>query len=147
MKSIYLTLFCILLFACKQNTTSEILKPETISDNQKAEPIIETNSNSENFKLLQGTWVNIDAPLSSLTFTNNQVINRYDGIDAKKNISFTIQNSCGTATPKETPVEEDKYIVTEGDLSECYYIVKIDQENLVLGFWGVETALRFKKKR
>ena len=64
----------------------------------------------------------------------------------KKNIEFSLQDSCAGTNYKDTPTEKDKYIVTTSDTPECYYIVTLDKENLILGFWGVEEPLRFKKK-
>ena len=64
----------------------------------------------------------------------------------KKNIGFSIQDSCAGTNFKDTPIQKDKYIVTTSATPECYYIVTLDKENLILGFWGVEEPLRFKKK-
>jgi hypothetical protein len=151
MKSIYILLFSLVLFSCKEKISSKKIAPKTIEEIQTtATEVLIENTSSETTSLtytkLQGTWLNIDAPLSSLTFKTNKVVNTYDGIDIKKNILFTIQDTCGTITNKETPREKDKYILTTGDNAECYYIVKLDEENLILGFWGGETALRFKKQ-
>ncbi|MGK0386283.1 MAG: hypothetical protein ACI849_000892 [Patiriisocius sp.] len=151
MKPIYILIFSLVLFSCKEKTSSEKLVSETIEEIQTTETKatkenISSETTSLTYAQLQGTWLNIDAPLSRLTFNTNKVVNSYNGIDVKKNILFTIQDTCGTTTTKETPREKDKYIVTTGDTAECYYIVKLDEEDLILGFWGIETALRFKKQ-
>jgi hypothetical protein len=131
MKPIYIAIFTLLFFSCKQTPLKQVITEQeskiTETDNTPGFAI---------YKQLQGTWVNIEAPISSLTFADNKVI---------KNILFSIQNSCGATAAGETPEERDKYIVTSGDTAECYYIVQLDDENLILGFWGEETALRFKK--
>ena len=141
MKPIYITLFALLLFSCKQTS----LKKVTTT---KESEIIETvdTSKAKVYMQLQGTWVNIQSPLSTLSFNNNTVVNSYDGVVVKKNIGFSIQDSCAGTNFKDTPIEKDKYIVTTSATPECYYIVTLDEENLILGFWGVEEALRFKKK-
>jgi hypothetical protein len=98
------------------------------------------------YNQLQGTWVNTQSPASTLTFEAKNVVNSFDGVAIKKNIGFSIQDSCAGTNFKDTPIEKDKYIVTTSDTPECYYIVTLEKENLILGFWGVEEPLRFKKK-
>jgi len=141
MKPIYITLFALLLFSCKQTSLKE-------GTSTKESKIIDTVNTSKDliYNQLQGTWVNIQSPLSTLSFNNNRVVNRYDGVVVKKNIEFSLQDSCAGTNYKDTPTEKDKYIVTTSDTPECYYIVTLDKENLILGFWGVEEPLRFKKK-
>ena len=141
MKPIYISLFALLFFSCKQTS----LKEGTTTKESK---IIETFNTSKDliYNQLQGTWVNIQSPLSTLSFNNNRVVNSYDGVVVKKNIEFSLQDSCAGTNYKDTPTEKDKYIVTTSDTPECYYIVTLDKENLILGFWGVEEPLRFKKK-
>jgi hypothetical protein len=141
MKLIYISLFALLLFSCKQTSSKE-------GTTTKESKIIETFNTSKNliYKQLQGAWVNTQSPLSTLSFNNNTVVNSYDGVVVKKNIEFSLQDSCAGTNYKDTPTEKDKYIVTTSATPECYYIVTLDKENLILGFWGVEEPLRFKKK-
>ena len=141
MKPIYITLFALLLFSCKQTSLKE-------GTTTKESEIIETvdTSKVKVYMQLQGTWVNIQSPASTLTFEAKNVVNSFDGIAIKKNIGFSIQDSCAGTNYKDTPIQKDKYIVTTSDTPECYYIVTLDKENLILGFWGVEEPLRFKKK-
>ena len=141
MKPIYISLFALLFFSCKQTSLKE-------GTTTKESEIIETvdTSKVKVYMQLQGTWVNIQSPLSTLSFNNNRVVNSYDGVVVKKNIEFSLQDSCAGTNYKDTPTEKDKYIVTTSDTPECYYIVTLDKENLILGFWGVEEPLRFKKK-
>ena len=141
MKLIYITLFALLLFSCNQTSSKE-------GTSTKESKIIETFNTSKDliYNQLQGTWVNIQSPLSTLSFNNNRVVNSYDGVVVKKNIEFSLQDSCAGTNFKDTPIQKDKYIVTTSATPECYYIVTLDKENLILGFWGVEEPLRFKKK-
>ena len=141
MKLIYISLFALLLFSCNQTSSKE-------GTTTKESKIIETFNTSKDliYNQLQGTWVNIQSPLSTLSFNNNRVVNSYDGVVVKKNIEFSLQDSCAGTNYKDTPIQKDKYIVTTSDTPECYYIVTLDKENLILGFWGVEEPLRFKKK-
>ena len=141
MKPIYITIFALLLFSCKQTSLKEVTTT-------KESKIIETVNTSRDviYSQLQGTWVNTQSPLSTLSFNNNTVVNSYDGVMVKKNLEFSIQDSCAGTNFKDTPIEKDKYIVTTSDTPECYYIVTLEKENLILGFWGVEEPLRFKKK-
>jgi len=143
MKTTHILLVFLICISCKQNTTSEAESSEII---EEIETVKNSNTTSENYKKLQGTWVNIDAPLSSLTFDENRVINTYNGIDSKKNITFSIGNTCTLKAIKNASKEEDRYINTTGDQEECYYIVQLEDENMVLGFWGIETPLRFRRQ-
>ena len=142
MKPIYITLFALLLFSCKQTSLKEVT---TIKESK----IIDKLNTSRDiiYNQLQGNWVNTQNPLSTLSFNDNTVINSYDGVVVKKNIGFSIQDSCAGTNFKDTPIEKNKYIVTTSDTPECYYIVTLEKENLILGFWGVEEPLRFKKKK
>ena len=141
MKPIYITLFALLLFSCKQTSLKEVTTT-------KESKIIDTVNTSRDviYNQLQGTWVNTQSPLSTLSFNNNTFVNSYDGVVVKKNLEFSVQDSCAGTNFKDTPIEKDKYIVTTSETPECYYIVTLEKENLILGFWGVEEALRFKKK-
>ncbi len=141
MKLIYISLFALLLFSCKQTS----LKEGTSTKESENLDTVNT-SRDKIYNQLQGTWVNTQSPLSTLSFNNNTVVNSYDGVVVKKNIEFSLQDSCAGTNYKDTPTEKDKYIVTTSDTPECYYIVTLDKENLILGFWGVEEPLRFKKK-
>ncbi|CAI8204796.1 MAG: Uncharacterised protein [Flavobacteriaceae bacterium] len=131
MKPIYITLFILLLFSCKKNPTrQEVDNPSSVLIYSK----------------LQGTWINTLDPYSTLTFEDKNVINRYDGIAVKKNIGYTIEDSCAGTNLKNTPIEKNKYIQTNSTPRECYYIIKLDTENLIIGLWGTQQPLRFKKK-
>ena len=141
MKPIYITLFALLLFSCKQTSLKEVT---TIKESKNIDKL--NTSRDVIYNQLQGNWVNTQSPLSTLSFNDNTVINSYDGVVVKKNIGFSIQDSCAGTNFKDTPIEKDKYIVTTSDTPECYYIVTLEKENLILGFWGVEEPLRFKKK-
>ena len=141
MKPIYITLFALLLFSCKQTSLKEVT---TIKESKIIDKL--NTSRDVIYNQLQGTWVNTQNPLSTLSFNDNTVINSYDGVVVKKNIGFSIQDSCAGTNFKDTPIEKNKYIVTTSDTPECYYIVTLEKENLILGFWGIEEPLRFKKK-
>ena len=141
MKPIYITIFALLLFSCKQTSLKEVT---TIKESKIIDKL--NTSRDVIYNQLQGNWVNTQNPLSTLSFNDNTVINSYDGVVVKKNIGFSIQDSCAGTNFKDTPIEKNKYIVTTSDTPECYYIVTLEKENLILGFWGVEEPLRFKKK-
>ena len=141
MKLIYITLFTVLLFSCKQTPLKEVITEQQVKT-------IETDNTSSAaiYSQLQGTWVNIQSPASTLTFQGKVVVNSFDGIAVKKNLGFSLQDSCAGTNFKNTPIEKNKYIVTTSATPECYYIVRLDKENLILGFWGIEEPLKFKKK-
>ena len=141
MKLIYITLFTVLLFSCKQNPLKEVITEQQVKTTET-----DNTSSAALYSQLQGTWVNIQSPASTLTFQGKVVVNSFDGIAVKKNLGFSLQDSCTGTNFKNTPIEKNKYIVTTSATPECYYIVRLDKENLILGFWGIEEPLKFKKK-
>jgi len=141
MKLIYITLFTVLLFSCKQNPLKEVITEQQVKTTET-----DNTSSAAIYSQLQGTWVNIQSPASTLTFQDKVVVNSFDGIAVKKNLGFSLQDSCTGTNFKNTPIEKNKYIVTTSATPECYYIVRLDKENLILGFWGIEEPLKFKKK-
>ena len=141
MKLIYITLFTVLLFSCKQNPLKEVITEQQVKTTET-----DNTSSAAIYSQLQGTWVNIQSPASTLTFQGKVVVNSFDGIAIKKNLGFSLQDSCTGTNFKNTPIEKNKYIVTTSATPECYYIVRLDKENLILGFWGIEEPLKFKKK-
>ncbi|MGK0379779.1 hypothetical protein [Patiriisocius sp. Uisw_017] len=142
MKTTYIILVFLAVISCKKNTSSGVKNSETI---EEIEIVKNDHSTSENYKKLQGTWVNIDAPLSRLTFEGDKVINTYNGANTEKNITFSMGKTCSRKAIKNAS-EEDRYINTTGDSEECYYIVKLEEDSMILGFWGTETPLRFKRQ-
>lgn len=141
MKLIYITLLTVLLFSCKQNPLKEVITEQQVKTTET-----DNTSSAAIYSQLQGTWVNIQSPASTLTFQGKVVVNSFDGIAIKKNLGFSLQDSCTGTNFKNTPIEKNKYIVTTSATPECYYIVRLDKENLILGFWGIEEPLKFKKK-
>ena len=141
MKLIYITLFTVLLFSCKQTPLKEVITEQQVKTTET-----DNTSSAAIYSQLQGTWVNIQSPASTLTFKGKVVVNSFDGIAVKKNLGFSLQDSCTGTNFKNTPIEKNKYIVTTSATPECYYIVRLDKENLILGFWGIEEPLKFKKK-
>ena len=130
-----------MLFSCKQNPLKEVITEQQVKTTET-----DNTSSAAIYSQLQGTWVNIQSPASTLTFQGKVVVNSFDGIAVKKNLGFSLQDSCTGTNFKNTPIEKNKYIVTTSATPECYYIVRLDKENLILGFWGIEEPLRFKKK-
>ena len=141
MKLIYITLLTVLLFSCKQNPLKEVITEQQVKTTET-----DNTSSAAIYSQLQGTWVNIQSPASTLAFQGKVVVNSFDGIAVKKNLGFSLQDSCTGTNFKNTPIEKNKYIVTTSATPECYYIVRLDKENLILGFWGIEEPLKFKKK-
>ena len=83
MNPIYITLFTLLFFSCKQAPLKEGIT-------QQYSKTIDTDNTSKArvYRQLQGTWVNIQSPASTLTFEAKKVVNSYDGIAVKKNYRF-----------------------------------------------------------
>ena len=134
------------LIACKNKSESTSLteKDGTEIENNIPEKTTEKNP-SENLVLLQGTWRNVLDPLSTIVFEGNTSQNLYDGLETGKTILFTIDSTCKNGSNPAGSEEVDKYISTTGSAEECYYIVTLDEENLVMSFLGKGNTLTFKK--
>lgn len=146
-KIIIILLGMILLYSCIDKSSSHFENKEVKKEDVS---LVENNVGAFNatqtIKKLQGTWINIDDPLSSLTFQGNKVINAYNETEVLNNIMYNLSNQCATEVKNNLPKDNYNYIVTSGDSVECYFIEQLDDENLVLKFLGIETLLRFKKE-
>tara|TARA_R110002072_G_scaffold14272_2_gene59419 strand:- start:129266 stop:129715 length:450 start_codon:yes stop_codon:yes gene_type:complete len=139
-------LFTILLIGCKnEGNTSKITDADT-TEVEKNTIDSTTEMTSANFKLIQGTWRNVDDPFSTLVFEGNTTKNFYDGMDVGKIIEFSLGNNCEDGSNPENSSENDAYISTKGSANECYYIVKLDQDSLIMSFLGRGNTLRFKRE-
>ena len=144
-KGFYSIVFLIVIIGCKDKAIQENV--QVTEDGTE----IENNTTHENantkttFQLLQGTWVNVEDPRSSLVFEDSRVKNRYDGIGNDTNIRFSVGNTCSNGSNPDGSEEVDKYISTTGDAKECYYIINLSKESLMLSFLGRGNTLTFKK--
>ena len=134
-----------LFVGCKENKEPKDVVKKNPTEAIKESTTAKDSITAKAHALLQGEWMNIDDNASTILFDGNQSYNRYQGIGNEAEIFFTLGNSCkNRATPTGT-VPTDVFISTSGDSQECYYILKLDNENLVLNYLNGGVSLRFQK--
>lgn len=132
---VYTILLLVFFVACKETSK----KPEPI---QKIE--VET-AKSDTFKMLQGTWMNVQDTLSTISFNGNTSTNAYKGVENGREIYFTLGATCAT-NQNATTREEDRFINTTGAAEECYYIETLDETNLTMKLVAQNIVLQFKRQ-
>ena len=135
MKSIYLIILLSIFTACKNDSkNTKTVKDVTIPE-----------VNSKTLKMLQGTWVNMQDTLSTISFDGNTSKNSYKGVANNRSIFFTIGDHCEKNQSISTG-EKDKYLTTTGAAEECYYIKSLNETKLELMLVAENITLQFKKK-
>lgn len=129
----------LLVVACKNDTKTEIVNV----DNTATEANEITYSN--NLQLLQGSWQNTVDSLSIIKIDGNKIINFYSGKSAGPGAKISLSDNCLENPDPERTLEEDRYISIIGAYSDCYYITKLDKENLQLNFLNGGFDLTFKR--
>jgi len=135
LKAIYLLIVLVSFTACK----NESKKVETSVDAKT------TKVNSKSFEMLQGTWVNIQDTLSTISFEGNTSKNSYNGVPNDRSIFFSIDNTC-IANEIASTEEKDKYLNTTGAAEECYYLKTLNETTLELELVGKNMTLQFKRQ-
>jgi hypothetical protein len=100
---------------------------------------------SKTLAMLQGTWVNLQDTLSTISFEGLTSKNSYNGVDTGRKIMFTIGDTCAD-TQRVNTAEKNKYINTTGDASECYYIETLTETELALQLVAQNITLQFKRQ-
>ena len=94
---------------------------------------------------LQGTWVSTDDSKSEMKIEGMSRIQYYDG-EALETENFILANECTEDTNTTNP-KDGEYLVafSAGDVY-CYYIEKLDDNNLELQYQDRGTTLTYTKK-
>lgn len=146
-----LLILCVIASSCntKSNETNDdkILRADTIVANAPAARQImeEASAEAEVPNPLFGEWVSTDDDNNVLIFTNTHrtEVYRVPG-DAEKN-EYQLKADCSSKQATTFNEEGDKYISLKGD-DMCWYIVKIDDNNLELSMMGGRgNTLKYKK--
>lgn len=99
-------------------------------------------------ELLEGVWQDTEDANSYIAFENGQRKEMYAGVMDWSAEPYTLSGSCANEADKGNNVqpEENKYITCkESDM--CWYIVKLDKENLVLSHVGRGNTLSYKRAK
>ena len=132
---LYVSIFFLVYISCNENKTGTTKEPiEAVKDDT-----------AETFKMLQGTWVNVQDTLSTISFEGSTSTNSYNGTPNGRTIHFTIGNNCA-AGQTVTISEKDKYINTTGAAEECYYIKTLTKSTLELQLVASDLTLAFKRQ-
>lgn len=149
-KSILLSLM-VLTIACVQSQT----KP-TKQDNHKNSPA-QTNNHSEkksekhlNIKqtlyLLQGKWQHIEDKSNYLVFEGNYRKETADGMTAWDKEEFSLSDKCLNESDRDNVIEKEEAKYISGIKSDlCWYIIEVDEENLMLSYMGRGNTLTYKR--
>lgn len=134
-------IFFLLLFivACKNENSTEDINSD-ISEQLRNESVT-----SNNLKLLQGTWQNTVDTLSIIKINGSLIENFYAGKSAKAGVKISLGNTCLEKSDPNRKPEKDRYISITGEFKDCYYITKLDKENLILNFLNGGFDLTFKR--
>lgn len=149
-KTIFLSLM-VLTIACEQSQTK---RPK--EDNHKDNPV-QTNNRSERksenhpntkqtFDLLQGKWQHIDDKSNYLMFEGNFRKETAEGMSGWDEEEFSLSDKCLNESDKDNGIEKEeaKYIsCLKSDL--CWYIIEVDEENLMLSYMGRGNTLTYKR--
>ncbi|MGI6342545.1 MAG: hypothetical protein ACOXZ9_06170 [Bacteroidales bacterium] len=97
-------------------------------------------------ELLEGTWQHVDDETNYLVFEDGMRKEIVDGMSDWDVEPYTLSDFCTNDMNKdmELPHEKDKYIsCNESDF--CWYIVQLDEENLILSLMGRGNTLEYKR--
>lgn len=148
-KILYMLLFSIAIMACKETKAGdkEKITNEETDVNSTQEVTVDQAANVTHvLQLIQGIWINVDDPRFSIVFDGSQVKNRHVGIDNETDIHFSIGDACKNGLHKEPFDMEDKYISISGDAQECYKIIQLDEQNLILIYIAEGNTLTFRRE-
>jgi hypothetical protein len=141
----------VLIIACDQSQTKL-----TKQDTQKDKPS-QTNNRTERkneiqltskqtLDLLHGKWQHIDDKSNYLLFEGNHRKETADGMTGWDDEEFSLSNMCLNESDKDNGLdkEEAKYIsCVKSDL--CWYIIGVDEENLMLSYMGRGNTLTYRR--
>jgi len=95
---------------------------------------------------LQGVWISTEDSNYQVEFKNNKWIDSYEG-EESRTMTFIQGDECAMFE-KGNSLSDGKYIsIFLDDEVFCYFISKIDENNLELEFYGIGSILVFTKKQ
>jgi hypothetical protein len=83
--------------------------------------------------LIQGSWYNELDPESVILFEENTTTNKYQGVIALKGVPYALSTNCKNEA-KAKLTAAFRYINTSGNYSECYYILTLNENKLIMEF-------------
>jgi hypothetical protein len=141
----------VLTISCDQSQTKS---PK--QDNHKESPTHTTKRSerkSENhlntkqtLDLLQGKWQHIDDKSNYLMFEGNYRKETAEGMTGWDEEEFSLSEKCLNESDKDNGIEKEeaKYIsCLKSDL--CWYIIGVDEENLMLSYMGRGNTLTYRR--
>jgi hypothetical protein len=148
---LFLLSFLVITIACNQSQTKSS-KQDTQIDNPSQTNNL-TEQQTENHpstklteELIQGKWQHIDDTSNYLVFEDNYRKEIAGGMSGWDEEEYTISDGCLNESDKANGLEkeEDKYLsCKKSDL--CWYIIEVDEENLMLSYMGRGNTLTYKR--
>jgi len=148
---LFLLSFLVITIACNQSQNKSP-KQDTQKDNpsQTNDLIEQQAEHQSNAKLteelIQGKWQHIDDTSNYLVFEDNYRKEIAGGMSSWDEEEYTISDGCLNESDRANGIEkeEDKYLsCKKSDL--CWYIIEVDEENLMLSYMGRGNTLTYKR--
>lgn len=143
LKTIYILFIAISsISACKEEIQNPTITSQAVSMDFSSDPYI---SNTQ--MLLQGTWDNLQEKGVSIVFEGNTRIENIIGKPTGKTRFFEVADECKNDAAGTMPSVKarGKYISMQ-DIDLCYYVIKLNKNNLELKKVGRGNVLRYKKR-
>jgi hypothetical protein len=93
------------------------------------------------FESLSGKWQSVDDKKNSIEFKEHSYSEYYDGKIIEEN-KFLLDKACPGEEGSGSSGDNEKYLVV-GDM--CWYIIKVDEDNLELSYTARGNTLIYKK--
>ncbi len=151
-KIILLTL-TVLTVSCEQSqtkkSTQDTKKDNTSQTDKTHEKTVESHLTSqETLALLQGKWQHIEDKSNYLVFEGNYRKETAEGMTGWDEEEFSLSDKCLNESDKDNSIEKEeaKYIsCKKSDL--CWYIIGVDEENLMLSYMGRGNTLTYRRAK
>ena len=141
----------VLTISCDQSQTKRIKQesnkysPAQTTNRTETKPDDHLNTN-QTLDLLQGKWQHIDDNSNYLVFEGNYRKETAEGMTGWDEEEFSLSDKCLNESDNDKGIEreESKYIsCLKSDL--CWYIIDVDEENLMLSYMGRGNTLTYRR--
>ncbi len=136
----------ILLIGCNSNQNKSTNQDNKNIATEAITKEKETVNEKSTTELIQGKWQHIDDKTNYLVFDKNHRKEIAGGMTKWDDEEFIISNKCLNESNKDiaNEIEKDKYIsCPKSDL--CWYIISVDDDNLVLSFMARGNTLKYRR--
>lgn len=152
MRRLIIGLICVSIFAScvnkdnKGEAAQQNIEETAPPDSLTTKPVEEVKERT-NLEMLQGRWQHTQDTTNYIAFDQNIYREIVIGITDWSNEQFTLSNKCTNKSDKDSNLtsSSDKYISLTGS-NRCFYIIKLDSNELSLSYVGRGNTLTYKKE-